>query len=99
MADLIVLGGCVGIEIAAKKSEQFITVPFTSGRVDASLEQTDVDSFKYLEPKADGFRNYKKDSCRFITEELLVDKANLLTLTAKEMTVLVGGMRVLKHQL
>jgi catalase-peroxidase len=95
LADLIVLGGSVGIEIATKEADHSIAVPFTAGRTDATLEQTDVDSFKYLEPKADGFRNYKKDSCHFITEELLVDRANLLTLTAKEMTVLVVGMRVL----
>ena len=95
IADLIVLGGCVGIENAAKKAGHILTVPFSPGRTDALLEQTDVDSFNYLEPKADGFRNYKNDNCHFITEELLVDKANLLTLTASEMTVLVGGMRVL----
>ena len=95
LADLIVLGGCVGIENAAKEAGQVLTVLFTPGRTDAALEQTDVDSFSYLEPKADGFRNYKKDNYHFITEELLVDKANLLTLTASEMTVLVGGMRVL----
>ncbi len=95
LADLIVLGGSVGIEKAAKEADHSITVPFTAGRTDASLEQTDVESFKYLEPKADGFRNYKNANCHFVTEELLVDKANLLTLTASEMTVLLGGMRVL----
>ena len=95
LADLIVLGGCVGIENAAKEAGHNIGVPFTSGRADASLEQTDIDSFNHLEPKADGFRNYKKADCHFVTEEELVNKANLLTLTATEMTVLVGGMRVL----
>lgn len=95
MADLIVLGGCVAIEKAAKNAGQNITVPFTSGRGDATLEQTDVASFAVLEPKADGFRNYKNAKCVFVTEAMLVDKAQLLTLTAPEMTVLIGGMRVL----
>jgi catalase-peroxidase len=95
MADLIVLGGNAAIEKAAHQAGHAIKVPFTVGRGDASLEQTDVDSFAVLEPKADGFRNYKKATCTSITEELLIDKAQLLTLTAPEMTVLVGGMRVL----
>jgi catalase-peroxidase len=91
-----VLGGNAAIEKAAHQAGHAIKVPFTVGRGDASLEQTDVDSFAVLEPKADGFRNYKKATCTSITEELLIDKAQLLTLTAPEMTVLVGGMRVLK---
>lgn len=95
LADLIVLGGCVGIENAAKEAEHIINVPFIPGRTDALLRQIDIDSFGNLEPEADGFRNYKNANCQIITEELLVDKANLLTLTASEMTVLVGGMRVL----
>ncbi len=95
IADLIVLGGNAAIEKAAHQAGHAIKVPFTVGRGDASLEQTDVDSFAVLEPKADGFRNYKKATCTSITEELLIDKAQLLTLTAPEMTVLVGGMRVL----
>ncbi len=95
LADLIVLGGCVGIEQAAKKAGHDVTVPFTPGRTDASQEQTDVESFSYLEPVADGFRNYLKTSFTVPAEELLVDKAQLLTLTAPEMTVLVGGLRVL----
>jgi len=95
MADLIVLGGCAAIEKAAKNAGQNISVPFTSGRGDATLEQTDVASFAVLEPKADGFRNYKNVKCVSVTEEALVDKAQLLTLTAPEMTALVGGMRVL----
>ncbi len=95
MADLIVLGGCVAIEKAAKNAEQTISVPFTPGRGDATLEQTDVASFAVLEPKADGFRNYKNAKCTSVTEELLIDKAQLLNLTTVEMTVLVGGMRVL----
>lgn len=90
MADLIVLAGCVGIEKASGTS-----VPFTPGRMDASQEQTDVDSFAYLEPLADGFRNYRKRKSATLTEALLVDKANLMKLTAKELAVLVGGMRVL----
>jgi catalase-peroxidase len=95
LADLIVLGGCAGVEAAAKKAGQAVTVPFTPGRMDASQEQTDVESFAVLEPIADGFRNYLKGKYTVSAEELLVDKAQLLTLTAPEMTVLVGGMRVL----
>ncbi len=95
MADLIVLGGCAAIEKAAKNAGHIIEVPFTPGRVDASQEQTDVESFAVLEPIADGFRNYLKAKSSIATEALLVDKAQLLTLTAPEMTVLVGGMRVL----
>jgi catalase-peroxidase len=96
MADLIVLGGSAAIEKAAKDAGQNVTVPFTPGRSDASQEQTDVDSFKHLEPAADGFRNYLKPDQHASFEELLVDKSQLLTLTVPEMTVLVGGMRVLK---
>jgi catalase-peroxidase len=95
LADLIVLAGCAGIEKAAKDAGSVVTVPFTPGRMDASQEQTDVDSFAVLEPAADGFRNYSKTKYTISTEELLIDKAQLLTLTAPEMTVLVGGMRVL----
>ncbi|MDD2501625.1 MAG: catalase-peroxidase, partial [Geobacter sp.] len=95
LADLIVLGGCAAIEQAAKKAGQTVTVPFTPGRTDAIQEQTDVDSFSVLEPKADGFRNYQKAKYAVTAEELLVDRAQLLTLTAPEMTVLIGGMRVL----
>jgi catalase-peroxidase len=95
LADLIVLAGCAGVEKAAKDAGYVVTVPFTSGRMDCSPEQTDVDSFAVLEPVADGFRNYLKTKYTISTEELLVDKAQLLTLTAPEMTVLVGGMRVL----
>tara|TARA_R110002049_G_scaffold308819_1_gene514215 strand:+ start:16304 stop:18499 length:2196 start_codon:yes stop_codon:yes gene_type:complete len=95
LADLIILAGCVGIEKAAKNAGQQITVPFKPGRMDASQEQTEVDSFKYLEPYADGFRNYRKTKFSVSTEELLIDKAQLLTLTVPEMTVLVGGMRML----
>nr|HMS43394.1 hypothetical protein [Pyrinomonadaceae bacterium] len=95
LADLIVLGGCAAIEKAAKDAGIDITVPFTAGRADASQEQTEIESFMYLEPQADGFRNYKKSHHRTKAEELLVDKAQLLTLTVPEMTVLVGGMRVL----
>ncbi|MEA5427811.1 catalase/peroxidase HPI [Arcicella lustrica] len=95
LADLIVLGGCAGIEQAAKNAGYEITVPFTAGRTDASQEQTDVDSFSVLEPIADGFRNYTKTKYTISEEEMLVDKAQLLTLTVPEMTVLVGGMRVL----
>jgi catalase-peroxidase len=95
LADVIVLGGCAAIEQAAKNAGHNVTVPFTPGRTDASQEQTDVDSFAVLEPKADGFRNYQKAAYAVSAEELLVDKAQLLTLTAPEMTVLVGGMRVL----
>ncbi len=95
MADLIVLGGCVAIEKATKNAGHNISVPFTPGRGDATSAQTDVESFGVLEPKADGFRNYKNTSITLITEEILIDKAQLLSLTAPEMTVLVGGMRVL----
>lgn len=95
MADLIVLGGCAAIEKSAKEAGFPITVPFTPGRMDAKQEQTDVNSMAVLEPMADGFRNYLKTQYTVSTEELLVDKAQLLTLTAPEMTVLVGGMRVL----
>jgi catalase-peroxidase len=95
LADLIVLGGCTGVEQAAKNAGHDITVPFTPGRTDASQEQTDVESFAVLEPAADGFRNYLKAKYAVSAEELLVDRAQLLTLTAPEMTVLVGGMRVL----
>ena len=95
LADLIVLAGCAGVEKAAKDAGFEVTVPFTPGRMDTSQEQTDVDSFAALEPAADGFRNYLKRKFSVSTEELLVDKAQLLTLTAPEMTVLVGGMRVL----
>ena len=95
LADLIVLGGCAGVEQAAKKAGHDVTVPFTPGRTDASQEQTDVESFAVLEPMADGFRNYQKAKYAVSAEELLVDRAQLLTLTAPEMTVLVGGMRVL----
>ncbi len=97
LADLIVLGGCAGIEQAAKTAGYDVTVPFTPGRSDALQEQTDVESFAVLEPAADGFRNYKSSQSQYTVsmEELLVDKAQLLTLTAPEMTVLVGGLRVL----
>ena len=96
LADLIVLGGCAGIELAAMNAGQKVTVPFTPGRMDASPEQTDVASFAVLEPVADGFRNYLKGKYSIPAEALLVDKAQLLTLTAPEMTVLIGGLRVLK---
>ena len=95
LADLIVLGGCAAVEQAAKNAGQTIEVPFTPGRTDASQEQTDVESVAVLEPVADGFRNYEKTKYAVSAEELLVDKAQLMTLTAPEMTVLVGGMRVL----
>ncbi len=95
MADLIVLGGCAAVEAAAKNAGHDVTVPFTPGRTDASQEQTDVESFAVLEPTADGFRNYLGKGHVRPAEELLVDRAQLLTLTAPEMTVLVGGMRVL----
>lgn len=95
LADLIVLAGCTGVEKAAKAAGITIKVPFTPGRMDASQEQTDTESFKVLEPVADGFRNYLKTKYKVSTEELLIDKAQLLTLTAPEMTVLIGGMRVL----
>jgi catalase-peroxidase len=95
LADLIVLAGCAGVEQAATNAGHAVRVPFTPGRTDASPEQTDVESFAVLEPSADGFRNYLKGSYAVAAEELLVDRAQLLTLTAPEMTVLVGGMRVL----
>jgi len=95
LADMIVLGGCAGVEKAAKNAGQDVTVSFSPGRTDASQEQTDVEAFDVLEPAADGFRNYQKKKYAVSAEELLVDRAQLLTLTAPEMTVLVGGMRVL----
>ena len=95
LADLIVLGGCAAVEKAAKDAGHDVSVPFKPGRTDASQEQTDVDSFAVLEPKADGFRNYKNNHYSASAEEMLVDKAQLMTLTVPEMTVLVGGMRVL----
>ncbi len=95
LADLIVLGGCAAVEKAAKDAGHDITVQFAAGRADASQEQTDVEHFRYLEPMADGFRNYKKVHHKTPAEEMLVDKAQLMTLTAPEMTVLLGGMRVL----
>jgi catalase-peroxidase len=95
LADLIVLAGCAAVEAAAKKAGHAVTVPFTPGRTDASAEQTDVSSFAVLEPIADGFRNYAGKGHRKTPEELLVDRAHLMTLTAPEMTVLVGGLRVL----
>ena len=95
LADLIVLAGCAGVEKAAKNAGLDVTVPFTPGRMDAAQEQTDVASFAVLEPVADGFRNYLKTRFSVPAEHLLVDRAQLLTLTAPEMTVLVGGLRVL----
>ena len=95
LADLIVLGGCAAVEAAAKNAGQDITVPFAPGRTDASQEQTDVESFAVLEPVADGFRNYVRKGFEGSAAELLVDKAQLLTLTAPEMTLLVGGLRAL----
>jgi catalase-peroxidase len=95
LADVIVLGGCAGVEQAARNAGFEVTVPFTPGRTDASQEQTDVEAFAVLEPAADGFRNYLKTKYSVSAEELLVDRAQLLTLTAPEMTVLIGGMRVL----
>ncbi|MCU4175335.1 catalase/peroxidase HPI [Carboxylicivirga sp. N1Y90] len=95
LADLIVLAGCAGVEKAAKGAGLALNVPFTPGRMDASEEQTDVESFAVMEPVADGFRNYLKKKFAMSTEDLLVDKAQLLTLTAPEMTVLIGGMRAL----
>ena len=92
---MIVLGGCAAVEQAAKNAGHDVTVPFTPGRADASQEQTDVESFAVLEPAADGFRNYLKGRYTVLAEALLVDRAQLLGLTAPEMTVLVGGMRVL----
>lgn len=95
LADLIVLGGCAAVEAAAKKAGHDVKVPFSPGRMDALQEQTDVDSFAVLEPVADGFRNYARKGLESVAAELLVDKAQLLTLTAPEMTVLIGGMRAL----
>jgi catalase-peroxidase len=95
LADLIVLGGSAAVEQAAKKAGFDVTVPFTPGRTDATQDQTDVDSFAWLEPKADGFRNYLRGPQRVSPEELLVDRAQLLTLSAPELTVLLGGLRVL----
>lgn len=92
---MIVLAGCAGVEKAAQNAGQAVSVPFTPGRMDASQAQTDVESFAVLEPVADGFRNYQKRTYAVSAEELLVDRAQLLTLTAPEMTVLVGGLRVL----
>ena len=98
LADLIVLGGCAAVEQAAKDAGHDVTVPFAPGRTDASQEQTDVESFAVLEPTADGFRNYLRAGEKLPPETLLLDRANLLTLTAPEMTVLVGGMRALGRQ-
>jgi catalase-peroxidase len=95
LADLIVLGGSAAVELAAKKAGQEVKVPFTPGRTDASQEQTDIESFEVLEPLADGFRNYSKNKYTTSAEEMLIDKAQLLTLTAPELTLLVAGMRVL----
>jgi len=95
IADLIVLGGCVGVEKAAENAGHDVEVPFNPGRTDATPEQTDADSFSVLEPTSDGFRNYMKEKFSVCAEELLVDRAQLLTLTAPEMTVLIGGMRML----
>jgi catalase-peroxidase len=95
LADLIVLGGCAAIEKAANSAGHDVKVPFTPGRMEASQQQTDVESFAPLEPTADGFRNYLRDKQHSSAEELLIDRAQLLTLTAPEMTVLVGGLRVL----
>jgi catalase-peroxidase len=95
LADVIVLGGCAGVEKAAREAGHEVNVPFTPGRADASQDQTDVESFAVLEPEADGFRNYSKAKYTVSAEDMLVDRAQLLTLTAPEMTVLVGGMRVL----
>ena len=95
LADLIVLGGCAAVEQAAKNAGQDVTVPFAPGRTDASQEQTDVEAFEVLEPDADGFRNYLRPGEKLPAEVLLLDRANLLTLTAPEMTVLVAGMRAL----
>jgi catalase-peroxidase len=95
LADLIVLAGCAAIEKAAKNANYEIKVPFTPGRTDATQEQTDIDSFAVLEPAADGFRNYSKTKFKVSAEEMLIDKAQLMTLTTKEMTVLIGGLRVL----
>ena len=95
LADLIVLAACAGVEQAARNAGPAVTVPFTPGRMDASQEQTDVESFAVLEPVADGFRNHQKAHSAIPAENLLVDRAQLLTLTAPEMSVLIGGLRVL----
>jgi catalase-peroxidase len=95
LADLIVLGGCAAIEQAASNAGHEIIVPFTAGRTDASQEQTDVESFAVLEPTSDGFRNYLREGEKLSPETLLLERANLLTLTAPEMTVLIGGLRAL----
>jgi catalase-peroxidase len=95
LADLIVLGGCAGVEQAAKKAGHDVSVPFSPGRTDATPEQTDVESFAVLEPTADGFRNYLGPQQRGAAEQLLLERAHLLTLSAPEMTVLLGGLRVL----
>jgi len=95
LADLIVLAGCAGVEQGAKNAGHALTVPFTPGRMDASQEHTDVDSFAVLEPVADGFRNYQKKRFSVTGEELLLDRAQLLKLTAPELTVLIGGLRAL----
>ena len=95
LADLIVLGGCAAVEQAAKLAGYDVQVPFTPGRTDASQEQTDVESFAVLEPEVDGFRNYRSGTDRRSPEEMLVDRAQLLTLTVPEMTALIGGLRVL----
>jgi catalase-peroxidase len=95
LADLIVLGGCAAVEQAARDAGHDVTVPFRPGRTDASQEQTDVEAFDVLEPRADGFRNYLRAGEKLAPETLLMDRANLLGLTAPEMTVLVGGMRAL----
>jgi catalase-peroxidase len=95
LADLIVLGGCAAVEQAAKNAGYAVTVPFAPGRTDASQEQTDTDTFSVLEPRADGFRNYVRTGEKLSPETLLLDRANMLTLTAPEMTVLIGGLRAL----
>jgi catalase-peroxidase len=95
LADLIILAGCAGVEEAAARADHAVTVPFTPGRMDASQAQTDVESFAALEPVADGFRNYLEGESSVTAEQQLVDKSQLLTLTAPEMTVLVGGLRML----
>jgi catalase-peroxidase len=95
LADLIVLGGCAAVEEAARRADTPVSVPFSPGRTDASQEQTDVDTFSVLEPTADGFRNYVRPGDKRRPEELLIDRSSLLGLTAPEMTVLVGGLRVL----
>ena len=95
MADLIVLGGCAAVELAAKNAGQNVEVPFNPGRMDASAERTDADSFDVFEPRVDGFRNFSRGKNLVTTPEMLLDRANLLTLSAPEMTALVGGLRVL----